>query len=64
MNAFRKRLGRLLRDEAGPTSVEYAVMLALILAVAISAIQALGGGVEGRWQQNASLIINATQSGG
>jgi pilus assembly protein Flp/PilA len=33
---------RLLTDEDGPTAVEYAVMLALIIVVCISAITALG----------------------
>ena len=31
-----------LKDEAGATSVEYAVMIALILLVVISAVSALG----------------------
>jgi pilus assembly protein Flp/PilA len=35
-------LARFLRDEDGPTAVEYAVMLALIIVVCISAIQMLG----------------------
>jgi Flp pilus assembly pilin Flp len=59
MYRIRVGMGRLLRSESGPTTVEYAVMLGLVLAVAITAIQALGGGVEGRWQQNASMIVNA-----
>ncbi len=33
---------RFLRNEDGPTAVEYAVMLALIIVVCIAAIQALG----------------------
>jgi pilus assembly protein Flp/PilA len=31
-----------LRDESGPTAVEYAVMLALIIVVCITAITTLG----------------------
>ena len=31
-----------LKDQDGPTAVEYAVMLALIIVVCISAISALG----------------------
>ncbi len=31
-----------LKDESGPTAVEYAVMLALIIVVCITAITALG----------------------
>ena len=34
---------RFLRDEDGPTAVEYAVMLALIIVVCIAAITSLGG---------------------
>ena len=33
---------RFLQAEDGPTAVEYAVMLALIIVVCIAAIQALG----------------------
>ncbi len=33
---------RLWRDEEGPTTVEYALMLALIAVVAIAMIQAVG----------------------
>jgi pilus assembly protein Flp/PilA len=35
---------RLLRSEDGPTTVEYAVMLALILASIIAAIGSVGAG--------------------
>jgi len=35
-------LVNFLRDEEGPTAVEYAVMLALIIVVCIAAITALG----------------------
>ena len=35
-------LQRFLRNEDGPTAVEYAVMLALIVVVCITAITALG----------------------
>jgi len=33
---------QFLRDESGPTAVEYAVMLALIIVVCIAAITTLG----------------------
>jgi pilus assembly protein Flp/PilA len=33
---------RFVKSEDGPTAVEYAVMLALIIVVCIAAIQALG----------------------
>ena len=35
-------LVKFLKDESGPTAVEYAVMLALIIVVCITAITALG----------------------
>lgn len=40
-----KRCKRFVRDEEVPTATEYAVMLALIVVVAIFAIQTLGGRV-------------------
>lgn len=35
-------LKRFLRDESGPTAVEYAVMLALIIVVCLAAISFVG----------------------
>ena len=37
-----KRIQCFLRSEDGPTAVEYAVMLALIIIVCLVAIQSLG----------------------
>jgi len=42
MNQWLATLGRFLRDEDGPTAVEYAVMLALIIVVCITAVTTLG----------------------
>ena len=39
---FASRLVHFLQDESGPTAVEYAVMLALIIVVCIGTITALG----------------------
>jgi len=36
-------LKNLLRDEEGPTAVEYAMMLALIVAACIGAVNAMAG---------------------
>ncbi len=38
---------RFLKSEDGPTATEYAVMLALIIVVALTAIQTLGTSVTG-----------------
>ena len=42
MNKVTKWVGEFLRREDGPTAVEYAVMLALIIVVCITAITTLG----------------------
>jgi pilus assembly protein Flp/PilA len=38
---------RFVRDDSGPTAVEYAVMLALIIVVCIAAIGTLGTNANG-----------------
>jgi pilus assembly protein Flp/PilA len=42
MSMWLARVQDFLRDESGPTAVEYAVMLALIVVVCITAITTLG----------------------
>jgi len=42
MRAIAERIVRFLKTEDGPTAVEYAVMLALILVVCLTAIATLG----------------------
>ena len=42
MTKIREREVKFLRREDGPTAVEYAVMLALIVVVCIASITALG----------------------
>jgi len=42
MSEVAKRLIRFLKREDGPTAVEYAVMLALIVVVCLTAIGTLG----------------------
>ena len=42
MRNFANGLVNFLKNEDGPTAVEYAVMLALIIVVCITAITALG----------------------
>ena len=57
------RLGQFaldfLKREDGPTAVEYAVMLALIIVVCIAAISALGSNAEGTFNKVASTINTA-----
>jgi pilus assembly protein Flp/PilA len=42
MKTLLNALVSFAKDESGPTAVEYAVMLALIIVVCITAITALG----------------------
>lgn len=42
MKNFAMKLKRFLQSEDGPTAVEYAVMLSLIIVVCISAVSAIG----------------------
>jgi len=49
---MRDFLTRLLREETAATTVEYAVMLALILGVVFGSIAILGQDTRQVWQQN------------
>ena len=42
MRKFTQAIQSFLHDESGPTAVEYAVMLALIIVVCITAVTTLG----------------------
>lgn len=42
MNMLAKKVQRFLVSEDGPTAVEYAVMLALIVIVCLTAISSVG----------------------
>jgi pilus assembly protein Flp/PilA len=47
MRKFGQHLVKFLKDESGPTAVEYAVMLALIIVVCIAAVVTLGQNASG-----------------
>jgi pilus assembly protein Flp/PilA len=61
MNAFKGALASFLRDEDGPTAVEYAVLLALIMAVCISAITSLGSNASNPLSY---VVTSVAKSGG
>jgi pilus assembly protein Flp/PilA len=42
MKKFVSKLSRFIRSEDGPTAVEYAVMLSLIIVVCITAVTSIG----------------------
>ncbi|MDP6058047.1 MAG: Flp family type IVb pilin, partial [Pirellulaceae bacterium] len=58
MKRFAKKVQRFLKSEDGPTAVEYAVMLALIVIVCLTAITAVGT------QASAQFTNIAAQVGG
>jgi pilus assembly protein Flp/PilA len=42
MKKFAAKIKRFLKSEDGPTAVEYAVMLSLIIVVCITAVTSIG----------------------
>lgn len=54
MKCLSAKIVRFLQSEDGPTAVEYAVMLALIVVVCLTAIQAIG--------VNANVTFNSIAS--
>ena len=51
-----KRLRRLIRDESGPTAVEYAVMLALIIVVCLTSIRFIGTAADNTFNDAADAL--------
>jgi pilus assembly protein Flp/PilA len=47
---------QFLKNDDGPTAVEYAVMLALIIVVCIAAISALGSNANGTFTRVGSAV--------
>ena len=54
-----RRIINFLRREDGPTAVEYAVMLALIIAVCIAAIGSVGMNTRGMFNDNNDKLNSA-----
>ncbi|HJN13153.1 MAG TPA: Flp family type IVb pilin [Pirellulaceae bacterium] len=50
------RILQFLREEDGPTAVEYAVMMALIIVVCIGSITLVGGEIFNMWGNNRSEL--------
>ncbi|MGD9496041.1 MAG: Flp family type IVb pilin [Armatimonadota bacterium] len=50
----------LWKDEAGLTTVEYALLLALVVVAGIAAWQGLGGTVQNTVSDSAGTIANAS----
>jgi pilus assembly protein Flp/PilA len=56
MKNFALKVQRFLTTEDGPTAVEYAVMLALIVIVCLTAIQAIGTNASATFQNIADQL--------
>jgi pilus assembly protein Flp/PilA len=56
MRCFRQFAVDFLKNEDGPTAVEYAVMLALIIVVCITAISVLGSNANSTFTKVGSAI--------
>ena len=64
MKLLAKKVHRFLVSEDGPTAVEYAVMLALIVIVCLTAIQAIGTNANTTFTGIGDAIDAANQQGG
>jgi len=56
MKSLALKMHRFLVSEDGPTAVEYAVMLALIIIVCLTAIQAIGTNANATFNSVASKL--------
>jgi pilus assembly protein Flp/PilA len=56
MRKFSQHLVNFLKNEDGPTAVEYAVMLALIIVVCIGAITTLGTNANNTFKNVGSAV--------
>lgn len=59
MSTFVNRVRQFVKSEDGPTAVEYAVMLALILVACITIVSSLGTSVSKTFS-----TVNSSMSGG
>ena len=62
MTRFGKFISRFLQDEDGPTAVEYAVMLAVIVILCIGAILQTGTVQRTAWEDTANAFQQAVNN--
>lgn len=58
MNAIRKTLRCLPKDQKGATAIEYGLIVALIAIALMGGLRALGGGAGGMWSNISSQVQN------
>jgi pilus assembly protein Flp/PilA len=57
---LRSKIARFVRSEDGPTAVEYAVMLSLIVIVCMTAIQSIGTNARTSFQRVSTSLQGAS----
>ncbi len=62
MRALTQKLVTFLKAEDGPTAVEYAVMLALIIVVCIAAVSTLGTTVSSSFNKSNTAFTTPASS--
>jgi pilus assembly protein Flp/PilA len=56
MKKFAENVVAFLKEEDGPTAVEYAVMLALIIVTCLAAVQGLATNASAKFDQTAAIL--------
>ncbi|EMI43266.1 MULTISPECIES: Flp family type IVb pilin [Pirellulaceae] len=56
MKKFAENVVAFLKEEDGPTAVEYAVMLALIIVTCLIAVQSVGDNASAKFQETADIL--------
>jgi Flp pilus assembly pilin Flp len=64
MVPLRAAIRRLFGEDDGPTAVEYAVMLSLIMAVCMAAVRVLGTNTSSAFSRAANSLASSGGSGG
>jgi pilus assembly protein Flp/PilA len=60
MNGLSSKVRRFLVSEDGPTAVEYAVMLALIIMACVTIVKNLGSSVSGSFSAANSVLAGGS----
>ncbi|MEM6688104.1 MAG: Flp family type IVb pilin [Planctomycetota bacterium] len=60
MKKFVNRIAEFLKEEDGPTAVEYAVMLSLIVIFCLSSISLVGNNADAKFKDVADKIAAGT----
>lgn len=63
VHEFRQSIGRFLAEEDGPTAVEYAVMLAMIVIACLGAVLLVGQSTSESYTKSANSIDKAMGGG-